>query len=116
MTISGGSIYNVTGGLDINTGAFTVGQGFSGVWEVTYGMTSWLETNSAHLYLNGERIDESKFITSYAGSQGIVRSLGSRSLYMRLESGDTISLRTVRVNYLQDITLCLQLAQSDDQI
>merc|ERR1711971_765470 len=34
--ISGGSIYNVTGCLDINTGVFTVGQGYSGVWEISY--------------------------------------------------------------------------------
>ena len=33
--ISGSSMYNVTGGLDINTGVFTVGHGFSGVWAVT---------------------------------------------------------------------------------
>ena len=33
--ISGGSIYNVTGGLDINTGVFTVGKGYAGVWEIS---------------------------------------------------------------------------------
>ena len=38
--ISGGGIYNVTGGLDINTGVFTVGHGFSGMWAVTYTITS----------------------------------------------------------------------------
>merc|ERR1712113_1246176 len=38
--ISGGSIYNVTGGLDINTGVFTVGHGFSGVWDVSYSIVS----------------------------------------------------------------------------
>ena len=38
--ISGGPIYNVTGGLDINTGVFTVGDGFSGVWAVTYSLQS----------------------------------------------------------------------------
>ena len=39
--ISGGSIYNVTGGLDITTGVFTVGHGFSGVWAVSYSIRSW---------------------------------------------------------------------------
>ena len=38
--ISGGSIYNVTGGLDINTGVFTVGQGYAGTWEISYSMRS----------------------------------------------------------------------------
>ena len=35
-SMSGGSSYNVTGGMDIKTGVFSVGQGFSGVWSVTY--------------------------------------------------------------------------------
>ena len=36
----GGIIHNVTGGLDILTGVFTVGHGFSGVWTVSYSITS----------------------------------------------------------------------------
>merc|ERR550539_928354 len=96
--ISGSSMYNVTGGLDINTGVFTVGQGYSGVWEVTYSIQSNQksgETNQADLYINGRKIDESHHGTRYnSGSSGEVLSLGTRSLYFRLESGDTISLRT----------------------
>merc|ERR1712226_713999 len=53
--ISGGGIYNVTGGLDINTGVFTVGQGYSGVWEVTYTARSWQSSGQAYLYINGEQ-------------------------------------------------------------
>ena len=45
--ISGGSIYNVTGGLDINTGVFTVGHGFSGVWTLTYTMRSYQSSGSS---------------------------------------------------------------------
>merc|ERR1712110_338817 len=95
--ISGSSMYNVTGGLDINTGVFTVGQGFSGVWEVTFSIQSNQqsgETNQADLYINGRKIEESHHGTRYKDSQGEVLSLGSRSLYLRLQSGDTISLRT----------------------
>merc|ERR1711971_1474232 len=107
--ISGGSIYNVTGGLDINTGVFTVGQGYSGVWEISYSTKSQQhsgEQNNAWLYINGEQIEESRHQTYYTGS-GVVQSLGSRSLYMRLESGDTISLRTGTVgSALLQITLC----------
>ena len=45
---------------------------------------------------------------------GRVGSQGSRSLYMRLESGDTISLRTGNVGFgLYQISLCFELAQSD---
>jgi len=105
------------GGLDINTGVFTVGQGYSGVWEVTYTIRSWQfsgQTNQASLYINGEQIEESYHQTYYGGSDGWVGSVGSRSLYMRLESGDTISLRTgVFAHYLGEITLCFELAQLD---
>merc|ERR1712154_520084 len=95
--ISGGSIYNVTGGMDINAGVFTVGQGYAGVWEISYSMifTQYSgNSNSAWLHINGEQIAESEHYTRYYDSEGWVWSLGSRSLYMRLESGDTITLRT----------------------
>ena len=114
--ISGGGIYNVTGGLNINTGVFTVGQGYSGVWEISHTTRSTQysgDYNNVWLYINGEQIEESSHVTgqSYIKS---VKSLGSRSLYMRLESGDTISLRTGTVGYgLHDITLCFELAQFD---
>ena len=115
--MSGSSMYNVTGGLDINTGVFTVGQGYSGVWEVSYTIRSGQnsgEHNLAFLYINGEPIYESIHETAYTGSEGGVASLGSRSLYMRLESGDTISLRTgTDDGDLYHITLCFELAQFD---
>merc|ERR1711997_413572 len=60
--MSGSSMYNVTGGLDINTGVFTVGQGFSGVWTVIYSIQSNQksgEQNLAWLTNNGEKIGES---------------------------------------------------------
>ena len=66
--ISGGSIYNVTGGLDINTGVFTVGQGYSGIWEISYSLGSGhisLEESSGWLFINGERIEESRYHTYY---------------------------------------------------
>merc|ERR1712119_221696 len=114
--ISGGD-----GGLDINTGVFTVGQGYSGIWEVTYSVRSFQysgEANQAWLTINGattgQEIWESVHETSYGGADGWVASLGSRSLYMRLESGDTISIKTGNVGHgLEHITLCFQLAQSD---
>merc|ERR1711997_1274355 len=116
--MSGSSMYNVTGGLDINTGVFTVGRGFSGVWSVIYSIQSNQksgETNQADLYINGEKIAESHHGTRYnSGSAGEVLSLGSRTLYLRLEAGDTISLRTGTVGEgLWQITLCLSLAQFD---
>ena len=114
--ISGGSNYNVTGGLDITTGVFTVGPGLSGVWAVTYSMRSKQNSgdiNQAWLYINGVQIDESEHRTYYSDSEGTVSSLGSRSLYMRLEAGDTISLKTDDIYTLYQITLCFELAHFD---
>ena len=115
--MSGGSTSNVTGGLDINTGVFTVPQGFSGVWAVTYSIRSLTfndEKNWVWLYTNGEEIEES-FLNAYyiSGTFGEVSSLGSRTLYMRLEAGDTVTLRTGQTGELFQITLCFQLAQPD---
>ena len=115
--ISGGSIYNRTGGLDINTGVFTVGYGYSGVWEVSYSIRCHQdsgEENSVWLYLNEEQIEESYLNAYYDRSEGWVGSLSSRSLFMRLESGDTITFRTGEVgNGLYQVNLCFQLAQFD---
>ena len=114
--ISGGSIYNVTGGMDINTGVFTVGQGYAGTWGISTTIRSYGESgkfNNAWLYINGEQIAESYHLTGYTDSEGGVWSLGSRSLYMRLEAGDTISLRAGGIRELQYITLCFELAQFD---
>ena len=104
--MSGGS-----GGLDIHNGVFTVDDGLSGVWAITYSLISAKDSGEgdlAYLYINGEQIDESVHTTYYNSS------LGSRSLYMRLEAGDTVSLRTFFVTAdLYYITLCFELAQFD---
>merc|ERR1719450_1164715 len=62
--MSGGSIYNVTGGMDISTGVFRVG--FSGIWTVTFSIKSYSKggsSNDVYLNLNGERIVESNHWT-----------------------------------------------------
>ena len=109
------SMFNVDGGLDISTGVFTAG--YSGVWSVSYSIRSTQysgERNEAWLYLNDERMKESQHWTGYYGSEGDVLLMGSRTLFLRLETGDTITLRTGIVdNGLFYITLCFQLAQPD---
>ena len=106
------------GGLDLDYGDFTVGDGLSGVWVVTYSIKSKQRSgdhNLAWLFLNGEKIEDSEHNTYYLGSDGRVGSLGSRSLYFRLETGDTLSLRTTRLEgALYDISLCLELVRADD--
>ena len=107
---------SVSGGanlLDLSTGVFTVGPGFAGVWSLSYGLMSGLTSghwNEAWLFINGERIEESWHRSGYHYSEGTVESLGSRTLYMALEAGDTITLRTGNVGWgFYDITLCFQL-------
>merc|ERR1712154_133162 len=116
--ISGGSIYNVTGGMDINTGVFTVGQGYAGTWEISLSFGSTQDSEEyvqAWLYINGEQIEESGSGSAYFGSEGWVASTGSRFLYMRLEPGDTLSLRVDNPgDGLYWITLCFNLAKFDD--
>ena len=76
-----------------------MGHGFSGVWAVTYSMVSeamgpWGaegHINMANLYLNGERISESHYLTYGQGYLGY-GYLGSRTLYMRLGEGDEVTL------------------------
>jgi len=115
--ISGGS-NSITGGLDINTGVFTVGPEYAGTWEIDFSFVSTQDSEEyaqAWLYINGEQIEESCSGSGYFGSEGWVSSLGSRSLYMRLESGDTISLRADNPgDGLYLITLCFNLAKFDD--
>ena len=114
--ISGGSLHNISGGLDIRTGVFTVGSGYSGIWSVSYTVASSQrdgDVNYAYLYLNGQRLAESRYWSYYRDSDGSVSSLGSRTLYMRLKAGDEITLRAESIYALYYITLCFQLAQAD---
>merc|ERR1712066_384656 len=116
--ISGGSIYNVTGGLDISSGIFTVGHGFSGVYTISYSIMSWqhngsgYESNYVYLYLNGQQIEESEHYTANDNSEWVL-SLGARTLHFRLEEGDQVTLRAGGIYVLWDITVCFQLAQFD---
>ena len=48
--MSGGdsNTHNVTGGMDVTTGVFTVGRGMSGVWSVTFSAVSWQQDGARH--------------------------------------------------------------------
>ena len=69
--------------------------------------------NVVWLNINGEQIDESVFYTSCWGSCDLY-SLGSRTLYVRLVEGDTITIRSSEIFRLSTINICFQLAQYDD--
>lgn len=114
--ISGGDITEAAGGMDISNGVFTVGRGFSGVWSITFSTFSYSRNtnrNNVFLYLNGQRIDESEYF-AYNENSGLVGSFGGRTLYMRLEEGDQVTLRGyTEVYHLHHITICFELAQFD---
>jgi len=101
----------VTGGLNLSSGEFTVGH--SGVWEVTYTLRSANEREEwsrAYLYINGRRLSESEFHTGWFDS---VFSMGSRTLFIKLNRGDKVTLQTtgLRGSGLYLNTLCFHLAQ-----
>merc|ERR1711874_435179 len=82
-------------GLDINTGVFTAP--YSAVWTVSYSATSVQYSGDiiqAFIHINGERIEASQYWASYFESAGRISSLGSRTLHLGLEAGDTLSLAT----------------------
>ena len=53
-----------------------------------------LITLQAFIYINGQRIEASQYWASYFESTGRISSLGSRTLHLGLEAGDTLSLVT----------------------
>ena len=72
------------------------------------------ELNFIFIYLNGDKVGESKLSTFYKNQgSGAIYSLGSRTIYLELERGDTLSLKTSSVGKLYDITLCLELVHSE---
>ena len=107
------SMSRVTGGFNLSTGEFTVGK--SGVWEVTFSMVSPNASGQgiySFLFINGRKLTESEYGTSYHNSKGWVKSLGSRTLFMELNQGDKVTLQTAELtgDALWQSTLCFHLA------
>ena len=67
----------------------------SGAWRVTYSIESQVYSgndNWAYLYINGDRLDETKHVT-YSDS-GEVISTGGRVWTLEASAGDRIEIRT----------------------
>ena len=107
------SMSGVTGGFSLSTGEFTVGH--SGVWEVTFAMRSKNDSGDeiyAYLFINGGQLHESQYNTIYKDSYGYISSLGSRTLFIKLNKGDKVTLQTTKLtDALYYNTLCFHLAQ-----
>ena len=67
----------------------------------------------AYLYINGSPLTEFKYLTYYKRSKGEVGSLGSRTLFIKLNKGDKVTLQTDTMtgDALYQNTLCFHLAQ-----
>merc|ERR1711936_193394 len=106
------SMSGVTGGLSLSSGEFTVGH--SGIWEVTYSIDSYKDSGEyiwAYLYINGRELRESQYYTGYWNSEGNVRSLGSKTLFIKLNKGDKVTLQTsIMASDVIENTLCFHLA------
>jgi len=107
------SMSGVTGGFSLSTGQFTVGH--SGVWEITFSMKARIDSGEeirAYLYINGRQLTESEYYTYYTRSEGYVGSLGSRTLFMKLNKGDKVTLQAHQLSGVSyENTLCFHLAQ-----
>ena len=106
-------MFNVEGGFDIRTGIFTAGR--SGTWRIT--ASAYMKLSRLEIYRNEERI--TKFTTGGIGTEE-GSYMGSRSLLMHLDTGDTVDLRmrwnpkdTYGFGEMEDILFCVESVQFD---
>jgi len=83
------------GGLDLNTGQFTAGCG--GYYTVTISGSAFTYGGNyirLHIHRNGERLDESWWVSGTADGEGSFPSYdqGSRTLIYHLDEGDTLEV------------------------
>ena len=85
----------------------------AGVYLITFSYWSNndpAEVTSAYLHHNGQKWSETLHYTKYSSSgSGYVRSTGGRSVYQKLEAGNTLTLQTDRVSGdMGNIMFCVQ--------
>ena len=93
------------------SGVFTAPR--AGVYLITFSYWSNIgpdEATRAYLYTNGQKLYETVHYTGYSSDgSGQVVSTGGRSVYQKLEAGDTITLQTEYVGGGMDyIMFCVQ--------
>merc|ERR1711971_44668 len=98
--------------LDIDTGVFTAPN--VGVYLITFSYLAFNdpgEQTDVYIYKNSARLEELIHNTGYgSGGSGTVRSTSGRSIYQRLEAGDTISLHAGHLSgkNIYRILFCIQ--------
>ena len=82
--------------ISLISGVFTAPR--AGVYLITFSYESDNDPDErtyAYLYTNGNRLDETYHVTFYSsGGSGYMESTSGRSVYQRLEAGDTLTLQT----------------------
>ena len=86
----------------------------AGVYLITFSYRTYNEEQTQYNYLwlnkNGVQLQESEHLMYYySAADGIVMFTGGRQVYMRLERGDTIYLKTnYRTGSINKLMFCLQ--------
>merc|ERR1711953_1337450 len=86
------------GTLDASSGVWTTN--VPGIYQVTWSLINQLtggDDNGIYLYRNGREISESKhvsYIYKSASSSQVIGEQGGRTMLLRLDAADTLSLRT----------------------
>merc|ERR1719419_72349 len=102
--------------FDLASGVYT--NGWPGTYTVTWDL--WAADNagnnpvSIYLKKNGEIIFESSHSSYYTGSSGHVTDQGGRTIILRMETGDELSLWCEDCSaYVYQITFCISLTTAD---
>merc|ERR1711915_172599 len=101
--------------FDLDTGVYK--NGWPGIYTVTWDLyAKGIDGKYVSIFLlkNGQRIDESRHFSQYYGSNGFMWEQGGRSLILRLETGDTLSLYCDNcAAVVKDISFCITLSTFD---
>ena len=102
---------NTESALNITTGLFTARRG--GVWRVEWSMVTEPEDeeeDNIFLARNGEKVPELSHYAVHVGSEGWSAATGGRSVFLRLDDGDELSLVTDRCDGgVYGVLLCFSL-------
>merc|ERR1711915_477013 len=89
-----GEYNNTQANFDLASGVYT--NGWPGTYTVTWDLYAIDDhgDSNVHIYLrkNDVNIEESRHISHYTGSSGGVLEQGGRTMILRMETGDTLSL------------------------
>merc|ERR1711915_1016136 len=102
--------------FDLASGVYT--NGWPGTYTVTWDLNAddGAGDHYVEIYLkkNGETIDESRHVSYYTGSSGDVSDQGGRTMILRMETGDQLSLYCDNCNAgVYDITFYISLTTAD---